>query len=883
MKCHGNKGPAILACSLAFFFSTVIPGTMRTQSARADGIVPFAQIAIDATGPKGNLYYGMHIKTVGDVNGDGYPDMIVAGATPGEPLIWYESPAGTKHVISDLGGWSTDAAVGDIDQDGDQDILVSCWYRADKGLEWFENQGNGTAWTRHPIGQPQAHDLELTDLDRDGDLDIVTRLQEGDGDAIEIWRQDGPEAWQHVTITAGVPTGEGLAAADIDRDGDPDIIVNGKWFANPRDIIEGVWAAYTYTTSWTEPDTIVAIGDINRDGCLDIALTPSEAAGQRYRISWFESPGDPLAVTDWVERVIDPDVEAVLHSLQLADIDKDGDLDLITAKMHQGAPPHDVLVYTNVGAGGIGTEWSRQVIATTASHSIQAADFDLDGDIDLFGANWSGDANVYLFRNDMNERLPLDKWTRHIIDDKRPWNAVFIAAGDIDLDGWTDVITGGWWYRNPGSANGVWTRNTIGSPLNNMAAVYDYDHDGAVDVLGTPWAGAGANPNLVWARNDGTGRFTVLNNIPTGQGDFLQGVAVGRFLPSGPVETALSWHDGTGQGAQALTAGADPISQAWSWRKLCTADQAEQLSSGDIDRDGSVDLLLGTQWLRNAGGAYEPYAIANTSNQPDRNRLADINRDGRLDAVVGFLGISAPATLAWYEQPADATGPWIEHVISTVIGPMSLDVGDIDIDGDLDVVIGEHNLAQPQTARVIIFENADGLGETWAAHIAYTGDEHHDGTQLVDIDTDGDLDIVSIGWGHARVLLYRNNAMESGERISGPVPPVPDPPLPPIQDPPTPDTPPTTDPGSPPADDPASPPVDTGTPQTPNETDDGETPAPNDPDDGADVVTDEQFEKEVPPPMAEACGPGAATTILSSLLLMLMRQRSGVRPATSRQ
>ena len=90
---------------------------------------------------------------------------------------------------------------------------------------------------------------------------------------------------------------------------------------------------------------------------------------------------------------------------------------------------------------------------------------------------------------------------------------------------------------------------------------------------------------------------------------------------------------------------------------------------------------------------------------------------------------------------------------------MSLDVADMDGDGDFDVVIGEHNLAEPSKASLYIYENTDGLGHHWSRHVVYTGDEHHDGAQLVDIDGDGDLDILSIGWSHNQVLLYENKSL----------------------------------------------------------------------------------------------------------------------------
>ena len=144
---------------------------------------------------------------------------------------------------------------------------------------------------------------------------------------------------------------------------------------------------------------------------------------------------------------------------------------------------------------------------------------------------------------------------------------------------------------------------------------------------------------------------------------------------------------------------------------------------------------------------------------PDRNRLADINGDGRLDAVIGFEAISAPGEVAWYEQPSSAGESWIKHAIATVIGPMSLDVGDLDQDGDLDVVVGEHDLEDPARAKLYVLENIDGRGLKWVSHVIAIGDEHHDGAVLVDIDGDGDLDILSIGWSHNRVLLYENETI----------------------------------------------------------------------------------------------------------------------------
>jgi len=293
--------------------------------------------------------------------------------------------------------------------------------------------------------------------------------------------------------------------------------------------------------------------------------------------------------------------------------------------------------------------------------------------------------------------------------------------------------------------------------LNNLAALYDFDGDGDLDVLGTEGQGSDPDARFVWAQNDGPGRFTIRTNISAGQGDFLQGVAVARF--GGPLEVALSWHVG-GQGVQMLTVPANPAVGTWPWRVVSAQSQDEQLTAGDIDRDGDLDLLLGTQWLRNDTASWSFQTLNSSAGMPDRNRLVDINGDGRLDAVVGFEGVSTLAKLVWYEQPVSPTNAWTEHLITNLVGPMSIDVADLDRDGDVDVVVGEHNLANPASARLIIFENRDGVGGSWQPHVVYTGDEHHDGAQLVDIDGDGDLDIISVGWGHSQVLLYENLAVQ---------------------------------------------------------------------------------------------------------------------------
>ena len=332
---------------------------------------------------------------VADVDGDGLPEFIMGQR--GGNIYWYdyqEPGQWTRYLLgtespSDVGGCALD-----VDGDGWLDFVAGgAWYRNSRkpSLKPFKRFVFDKKLT-------DVHDVVTADIDGDGKPEIITMSDKNNLRWYKI-PEDPTQPWERHDIGPAVHAG--VSVGDIDGDGDLDIVRSNVWFENIHgdgsEWVEHPIGPCGGDSGWQANATLSAVCDINGDGHNDIVLADAEITGAK--IVWMENlNGRGLT---WKRHELpqgDDGARGAYHSLWVADFDGDGDLDIFSCEMEgvMGDNPPRWFIWENVD--GKGEHFVEHVIlnAGLGGHEAVVGDFDGDSDLDICSKLWSpwpGNAN----------------------------------------------------------------------------------------------------------------------------------------------------------------------------------------------------------------------------------------------------------------------------------------------------------------------------------------------------------------------------------------------------------------------------------------------------------------------------------------------------------
>jgi hypothetical protein len=279
------------------------------------------------------------------------------------------------------------------------DVNGDGWVDQVSGGTWYRNPGHPRTverWERFETGAIPTHDNVAADIDGDKRLDLVSILDQSG----VFWYRIPPDTtsnWiEHKILGVTTPPCHGgIAVGDIDGDGDADVARVDRWLENADGQGETWIERRTFDFGKVGPwgiQTRAALVDLDRDGDLD--LVQAEGDVLDGRVAWFENLHGKG--TDWERRLIkSPGHRQDFHSLCVADFDNDGDFDVFSGGGPLTQGEHVWYLWEN--DDGKGKDWKEHTIQRgLETHESVCVDVDRDGDIDMMTKPWRGDRHVFV-------------------------------------------------------------------------------------------------------------------------------------------------------------------------------------------------------------------------------------------------------------------------------------------------------------------------------------------------------------------------------------------------------------------------------------------------------------------------------------------------------
>ncbi len=588
---------------------------------------------------------------------------------------------------------------------------------------------------------------------------------------------------EKVLFANPLPSPQQVCSADLDGDGDTDVIAIGYtnevgalvWFENLDAL--GTMSGPQLVVADADLRYVAPL-DVDDDGDIDLLAAPQGIGSLR----WYENT-DALGTFARTHEIPDSRVRYTT-TLDSADLDGDGDLDpywtLGAGRAVEWLP--------NLGGGLFGPIQSIDADARGIG-GADHADVDHDGDLDLVVAFESTEM-IGLYRNDGTGHFS----PRESIITGRRFTGCWL--GDISGNGRTDVVTlgGSEVLLFEQDAWGIWGSPTLlfqSESYSGSLSLADADADGDLDI------GIQMSPMHLLLRNDGQGHFT--SESLTDMQFIGRDIALAQMDDDTELEVLAAIYPGT--------LGVFDKGQFHSWSDAL--DTINALEAADLDGDGDIDLASIALFSNHVAwheqlndGSFETHIVSSSHPFPTRLLLADVTGDHQTDIVVGteteiivFPGMedrfgSAMVWAADLALPTSMTVGDMDHddapdlLVSTGGGSKiwwlrqgmekqclyqhheslnSLAVGDLDQDGWEDLLV-----ATGADQQILWLRNEKGSGRFAEPATLARSLQSSPSLDAVDLDGDGDLDVLAMSLSIRNEGVYWLENEDGQGTFSGP-------------------------------------------------------------------------------------------------------------------